>query len=103
MRGSLWVTGGSLLLAGLVCGALLLGLATVRARQGAQAATLVARVPPEVLPAFGGATLLISLRDVCAFVSVGDFRRELRLPNVFGLGPARTACTPFFPRGSDRR
>ncbi|MCS6911587.1 MAG: hypothetical protein NZM11_13610 [Anaerolineales bacterium] len=89
----LLVTMGAALLAGQTLG---------RYRQAEGKPAWVLRLPAQLTPDGKGAVFLISVRDACAFVSLGDFRRELS-DRLLGAPPRRNACTPFFPKGSVRR
>lgn len=82
--------------------ALLAGLTLGRQWQAEFASAWVLRLPAQLTPDQKGAVFLISVRDACAFVSFGEFRRELS-DRLLGAPPRRNACTPFFPKGSTRR
>jgi hypothetical protein len=82
--------------------ALLFGAALGRHWQGISTASWVVRLPAQLTPDREGAVFLVSLRDACAYVSVGSFRREIS-DRLLGAPPRRNACTPFFPKGSTRR
>jgi hypothetical protein len=83
-------------------GALLAGLTLGRHVQVDSLPAWVLRLPAQLTPDRKGAVFLVSVRDACAYVAFGDFRRELS-DRLLGAPPRRNACTPFFPKGSTRR
>jgi len=82
--------------------ALLFGAALGRFWRVENATAWVLRLPAHLTPDHEGAVLLVSVRDACAYVSIGSYRRELS-DRLLGAPPRHNACTPFFPKGSTRR
>jgi hypothetical protein len=97
---------GLLGLASIVAGGFWLALAVQPVSRGGAPAAWIYRTSASLQQVTGDAILLISPRDACAFVSLGNLRQEIRPASLFSrpAGPRPvTACTPYFPKGSPRR